>query len=101
MVGLFAPPLLAATAVGAAIGAGVGKVVERKIASQIQEEANASIPIGGAGLIVAFPPGSRAAVETAVRRSITQVVGEGHGSRSSALQAAIADAQGAMGAAAQ
>jgi uncharacterized membrane protein len=96
VVGLFAPPLLVTTAIGAALGAGAGKVIERKVASQIHEEANASIPIGGAGLIVAFSPGSRTAVESAVRRSITRVVGEGHGSRSSALQAAIADAHATM-----
>ncbi len=54
VVGLFAPPLLAATAVGAVIGAGAGKVLHKKTGSKIEEEAGKTIPIGGAGLIVAY-----------------------------------------------
>ena len=46
-VGLFAPPLLAATAVGAAIGA-AGKLLHRKTASKLEEQAGATIPVGGA-----------------------------------------------------
>ena len=46
IVGLFAPPLLAATAAGAVIGAGVGKVAHRKIEAGIKESAEGSIPIG-------------------------------------------------------
>ena len=99
VVGLFAPPLLAATAIGAALGAAAGTVVQRKLASKIEQEAGESIPIGGAGLIVAFPPASQRAVEAAVRRSITRVVGEGHGSRSEALNLAIEDAKAKMAAA--
>ena len=60
VVGLFAPPLLAATAVGAAIGAGVGKVTQRKVKAGIEEQAQDSIPIGGAGLMVAYGPESAA-----------------------------------------
>ncbi len=56
VVGLFAPPLLAATAVGAAIGAGVGKAAQRKVKAGIEQQAQESIPIGGAGLMVAYPP---------------------------------------------
>src|SRR6476469_9180144 len=41
VVGLFAPPLLAATAVGAAIGAGAGKLLHRKTASKLEEQAGA------------------------------------------------------------
>ena len=58
VVGLFAPPLLAATAVGAVIGAGAGKLAHRKIESGIEEQAEETIPIGGAGLIVVYPPAS-------------------------------------------
>ena len=99
VVGLFAPPLLAATAVGAAIGAGVGKVTQRKVKAGIEEQAQDSIPIGGAGLIVAYGPESAAKVEGAVHRAISRVVGEGTGSRSKALKAALADAQKKMSAA--
>jgi hypothetical protein len=49
----FAPLLLAATAVGAVIGAGAGKLLHRRTASKLEEQAGATIPVGGAGLIVA------------------------------------------------
>ena len=93
VVGLLAPPLLAATAIGAALGAGVGKVVQHKVTAGIQEQARDSIPIGAAGLMVAYPPSSAPTVEGAVTRAISRVVGEGHGTRAKALQAALADAQ--------
>ena len=54
VVGLFAPPLLAATAVGAIVGAGVGKIAQRKVESALEAQAEATIPIGGAGLIVVY-----------------------------------------------
>ncbi len=97
VVGLFAPPLLAATAVGAAIGAGVGKVAQRKVKAGIEEQAQDSIPIGGAGLMVAYPTriGSRRSRRPS-HRAISRVVGEGTGSRSKALKAALADAQEKM-----
>ena len=59
VVGLFAPPLLAATAIGAAIGAGAGKVLHKKTGSKIEEAAGETIPIGGAGLIVAYTRDAR------------------------------------------
>jgi arylsulfatase len=98
VVGLFAPPLLAATAIGAAIGAGVGKTVQRKVTAGIEQQAQDSIPIGGAGLMVAYKPASGPLVEGAVRRAISRVVGEGSGSRGEALKAALADAQQRMNA---
>ena len=48
-VGLFAPPLLAATAVGAALGAAAGKLLHRRTASTLQDQAGQTIPIGGQG----------------------------------------------------
>src|SRR6188768_4312038 len=44
VVGLFAPPLLAATAVGAAIGAGAGKLLHHRTANKLQEQAGATMP---------------------------------------------------------
>ncbi|NJN53316.1 MAG: DUF1269 domain-containing protein [Anaerolineae bacterium] len=55
VVGLFAPPLLLTTAVGAAFGAGVGQVAHSKVKSKLEEQAAQTIPWGGAGLIVAYP----------------------------------------------
>jgi hypothetical protein len=55
VVGLFAPPLLAATAVGAVIGAATGKALHHRTKSKLEQQAGATIPLGGAGLIVAYP----------------------------------------------
>jgi uncharacterized membrane protein len=96
VVGLFAPPLLAATAVGAALGAAGGEVLHKKLGSQIEAMAEATIPIGGAGLIVAFPRSAAETVEPAVTRAIQKVVGEAEGKHVKALKAALADAQAKM-----
>ena len=95
-VGLFAPPLLAATAVGAAIGAGAGKLLHHRTANKLEEQAGATIPIGGAGLIVAYPHSAADKVEPAVTRAIKKVVGEAEGHHVQALKGAIADAQQKM-----
>jgi arylsulfatase len=96
VVGLFAPPLLAATAIGAALGAGAGKLLHRKAGSKIEEQAGATIPIGGAGLIVAYKHDDAGKVEPAVTRAIEKAVGEAEGSHVDALKGALADAQAKM-----
>jgi uncharacterized membrane protein len=96
VVGLFAPPLLAATAIGAAIGAGAGKVLHKKTGSKIEEEAGKTIPVGGAGLIVAYKHDYADTIEPAVTRAIKKVVGEAEGRHVEALKGALADAQAKM-----
>lgn len=96
VVGLFAPPLLAATAIGAAIGAGAGKLLHHRTQQKLEEQAGATIPIGGAGLIVAYPHSAAAKVEPAVTRAISHAVGEAEGHHVQALKGAIADAQTKM-----
>ncbi len=95
-VGLFAPPLLAATAIGAAMGAGAGKLLHHKTADKIAEQAGATIPLGGAGLIVAYSHPEAEDVEPAVTRAVHKVVGEAEGSHVEALKDALADAQEKM-----
>ena len=95
-VGLFAPPLLAATAVGAVIGAGAGRLLHHRTASKLEEQAGATIPVGGAGLILAYPHSAAAKVEPAVTRAIKKVIGEAEGHHVKALKGAIADAQQKM-----
>jgi uncharacterized membrane protein len=96
VVGLFAPPLLAATAIGAALGAVGGKALHKKTGSKIEEAAGDTIPIGGAGLIVAFDHEDADTVEPAVTRAIKKVVGEAEGRHVQALKGALADAQSKM-----
>ena len=96
VVGLFAPPLLAATAVGAVIGAGTGKLLHNRTAAKLEEQAGSTIPLGGAGLIVAYPRSAADKVEPAVTRAVTRAVGEAEGHHVQALKGAIADAQAKM-----
>lgn len=96
VVGLFAPPLLAATAIGAAVGAVGGKALHKKTGSKIEEAAGDTIPIGGAGLIVAYKHEDAEVVEPAVTRALRKVVGEAEGSHVKALKGALEDAQKKM-----
>lgn len=96
-VGLFAPPLLlASTAVGAAIGAAGGALLHKKIGAGMGESAGDTIPIGGAGLIAAYPHSAAEHVEPAVTRAVQKVIGEAEGHHVKALKGALADAQKKM-----
>lgn len=92
IVGLFAPPLLAATAIGAAVGAGLGALAHHEVKKKIEEQAFENIPFGGAGLIVAYPRSSNDKVDGAVTRSLKKAVGEADGKKLAALKEALADA---------
>ena len=96
VVGLFAPPLLAATAIGAALGAVGGKGLHKKTESKIEQQAGETIPIGGAGLIVAYHREVADQVEPAVTRAVKRAIGEAEGSHVKALKGALADAQKKM-----
>jgi uncharacterized membrane protein len=98
VVGLFAPPLLAATAIGAAVGGALGHFAHSKVKSKIEEQAEQTIPWGGAGLIVAYPSSSADGVDAAVTHSLKKIVGEAEGTKVKALQTALADAQEKAGA---
>jgi arylsulfatase len=98
VVGLFAPPLLVATAVGAVVGAGVGRIAQRKVESGTEKQAQETIPIGGAGLIVVYEHKHADVIEAAVKRAIKKVVGEATDSHIKAVKAALADASEKMAA---
>ena len=96
VVGLFAPrswrpPRSAPWSAQAA-----GKVLHKKIGSKIEEAAGETIPIGGAGLIIAYQHEEAETVEPAVTRAIKKVVGEAEGHHVEALKGALADAQQKM-----
>ena len=96
VVGLFAPPLLAATAIGGALGAVTGKALHKRTGSKIEEAAGETIPIGGAGLIVAYKHADAGTVEPAITRAVKKVVGQAEGHHVQALKGALADAQKKM-----
>jgi uncharacterized membrane protein len=95
-LGLAAPPLLATTAIGAALGAGGGKLLHHKAGEKIQEQAGETIPIGGAGLIVIYPKSEAEKVEAAVSRAVKKAKGEAEGRRVEAVKGALAEAQQEM-----
>ena len=95
-IGLAAPPLLAATAIGAGLGAGAGKLLHHKSSEKIGEQAGETIPLGGAGLIVVYSKSEADKVEPAVARAVKKVVGEAEGGHVKALKEALAEAQEQM-----
>src|SRR5207342_1337249 len=54
VVGLFAPPVLAATVVGAAAGGVTGKFARHRLESGIGEKMDATLPPGSAGMIAVY-----------------------------------------------
>jgi arylsulfatase len=95
-IGLAAPPLLATTAIGAALGGGAGELLHHKSADKIKEQAGETIPIGGAGLIVIYSKSESEKVESAVTRAVKRAKGEAEGRHVQAVKGALADAQQKM-----
>jgi arylsulfatase len=80
VVGLFAPPLLAATAVGAGIGAAAGKFAKHRLESGIAEKLDVVLPDGSAALIAVYDSDDadkvREAIPNAIRSSVAQIEGK-------------------------
>ena len=70
VVGLFAPPLLAATAVGAAAGAVLGRVARKRLESGIGDKMDDALPPGSAGIIAIYDSGDADAVAKALSNNI-------------------------------
>ncbi len=77
VVGLFAPPLLAATAVGAAVGGLTGKFARKRVQAGIGEKMDNALPPGSAGIVAIFDREHADVVDTtlanAIRKSTAQV----------------------------
>src|SRR5882757_4391835 len=78
-VGLFAPPLLAATVVGGAVGGVVGKFARHKVESGLEDKMGTALPPGSAGIVAIYDRAKTDTVNTtlasAVRKSVAQVDG--------------------------
>ncbi len=70
-----------------------GKLLHYKTAGKIGEQAGETIPIGGAGLIVAYSHSEAEKVEPVITRAVTKTIGEAEGNHVAALKGALADAQ--------
>lgn len=70
VVGLFAPPLLLATAVGAGIGAGVGAIAKRHEEKQIGVDAETWLPAGSSAIVAVIDDLYLDRVDKAVDKAI-------------------------------
>ena len=98
VVGLFAPPLLAATAVGAAAGGVAGKFAKHRLESGIGEKMDAALPPGSGGIIAVYDSESAAAVQAALVNAVKTSLAHIDGASAKELKAGLAEAQAGMGA---
>jgi arylsulfatase len=66
LVGLFAPPMLAAVAVGGAVGGLVGKFTKKKVDTGLEESLGNNLPPGSAAVIAITDASDRLATERAL-----------------------------------
>ncbi|MGZ4370772.1 MAG: DUF1269 domain-containing protein, partial [Gaiellaceae bacterium] len=74
LVGLAAPPLLAATAVGAVAGGLIGRFVDHRVETEMHDKIGENLPPGTAGIIAAFDDSQRLAVEQALPGAVAKSV---------------------------
>ena len=97
VVGLFAPPLLAATAVGAGVGAVAGKFAKHRVTSGIGEKLDDTLGEGSAALIAIYESEGAEAVENAIPNAIKTSVAHIDGSSAKELKAGLEEASAGMG----
>jgi arylsulfatase len=97
VVGLFAPPLLAATAVGAAAGAVLGKFAKHRLENGIAEKMDAALPPGSGGVIAVYDSAGADAVDKALTNAVKKSVAQIDGASAKELKAGLAEAQAGMG----
>jgi uncharacterized membrane protein len=96
-VGLFAPPLLAATAIGAAAGGVTGRFAKHRLESGIGEKMDAALPPGSGGVIAVYDSGGAAAVDEALANAVKKSVAQIDGTNAKELKAGLKEAQAGMG----
>jgi uncharacterized membrane protein len=96
IVGLFAPPLLAATAVGAAAGAVLGKVARKRMESGIGEKMDDALPPGSAGIIAIYEHEDADVVTDALGNSIRSSVSQIDKASAKELKAGLEEASAGL-----
>lgn len=96
VVGLFAPPLLAATAVGAAAGGVAGKFAKHRLESGIGEKMDAALPPGSGGVIAVYDSDGAAAVDDALSNAVKKSIAQIDGMKAKELKAGLEAAQAGM-----
>ena len=97
VVGLFAPPLLAATAVGAAAGAVAGRFAKHRLESGIAEKMDEALPPSSGGVIAVYDSDGAAAVDAALANAVKKSKAQIDGGSAKELKAGLAEAQAGMG----
>ena len=96
-VGLFAPPLLAATAVGAAAGGVLGKVARKRVQAGIGEKMDDALPPGSAGIIAIYDHDDAEAVAGALHNSIRSSIAQIDKASAKELKAGLEEASAGLG----
>jgi arylsulfatase len=97
VVGLFSPPLLAATLVGAAAGGVVAKFAQHKVTSGIGEKLGDALPPGSAGILAIYDRARTDLVHSTLVSAVRTSSAEIDGGGAKDLKAALAEAQAGMG----
>ena len=93
-MGLFAPPLLASAAVGAAAGGVIGAFVDHRMKTELHDKIGENIPAGTAGIIAIFDTDQRLAVEQCLSGAPLKSVAQSEKSGARAQQDWLAEAMG-------
>ena len=94
LVGLAAPPLLAATAVGAAAGGLIGRFVDHRVETQMHDKIGENLPPGTAGIIALFEDEQRLAVEQTLPGALAKSIVPTDKKGTRALKDGLAEAMG-------
>src|SRR6478672_8549919 len=92
VVGLFAPPLLAATAVGAALGGVTARFARKRIESGIGEKLDESLPPNSAGIIAIYDHSSSDLVAKTLANTIRTSTAEIDKASAKELKAGLEEA---------
>jgi uncharacterized membrane protein len=96
VVGLFAPPLLAATALGAVAGGVMGKLAKHRVESGIGEKMDAALPPGSGGVIAIYDSADHDVVNAALTNAVKKSVSQIDGMSANELKEGLAEAQAGM-----
>lgn len=96
VVGLFAPPLLASTLIGAGAGALAGKFVKHRLESGIEAKLKGVLPAGSAAIIAIYDHAGADLVHAAIPNAVDTSIAQIDGSRAKELKAGLAEAGAGM-----
>lgn len=96
VIGLFAPPLLAATAVGAAAGGLAGRFTRKRVEAGIGEKMDDALPPGSAGIIAIYDHAQADFVDRTLANSIRQSTAQIDKASAKDLKAGLEEAGGGL-----